>query len=296
MDGKTLAKDGAISISYAPRWVMECVLATGGTTVVATGGAALSGSGGTSGTSASGGSTSIGGTATGGSSATASCIAPTINVTDAGVLLRAGATDPSASVPLDDSGYYTMPSSPYHGYCYTSADRYSPGGSTVFPPCGAAGPCFTADSGLCLQAHLGASSNNVWGAGVGCNLNQMQATGSLSSYTDITGKATLTVAIYSCKPPTQLLLQLNVANPPFDSSSGILGSGYFCVLTTLSAPDANGFRTLSVPLADLRQDCWKAGGPLLDPATMKVSSVSLQAMASSVASDVDFCIAKLLID
>ena len=268
-------------------------LATGGTTVVATGGAALSGSGGTS---ASGGSTSVAGAATGGSSATASCIAPAINVTDAGVLLRAGATDPGASVQLDDVGYYTMPSSPYHGYCFTSADNYAPGGSTVFPPCGPKGPCFTAESGLCLKADLGVSSNNVWGAGIGCNLNQMQATGAVSSSANITGKTTLTVAVYGCKPPAQVLLQLNVVNPPFDSSSGILGSGYFCVLTTLSAPDATGFRTLSVPLADLRQDCWKAGGPLLDPATMKVSSVSFQAMASSAASNVDFCVAKLLID
>ena len=268
-------------------------LATGGTTVVATGGAALSGSGGAS---AIGGSTSVGGAATGGSSATAACIAPAINLTDAGVLLRAGATDPGASVPLADDGYYTMPSSPYHGYCFTFADNYTPGGSTVFPPCGSGHPCFTAESGLCLQAHLGVSSNNVWGAGIGCNLNQMHATGALSSYTDITGKTTLTVAIYSCKPPTQIMLQLNVVNPPFDESSGQFGSGYFCSLTTLSAPDASGMSTLSVPLGDLRQDCWKAGGPLLDPAAMKVNAVSFQAMASSAASDVDFCVAKLLID
>ena len=220
-----------------------------------------------------------------------SCDSPATSVTDAGALLRSGATDPRGSVPLDSSGRYVMQSTSYQGYCFTFADNF---GSTAYPPCGSASPCFSAQSGLCVMAHLAASSGRAWGAGIGCNLNQAQGTDSLALNADIRGKTKITVAVYGCRVPNQLQVQLDVSNPPMDSS-GVLGSGYFCNLVTLSAPDASGISTASIPIRDLRQDCWIAGGIPIDPATMLVRTVQLQVNASSEASGLDFCISNLVI-
>jgi hypothetical protein len=184
-----------------------------------------------------------------------------------------------------------MPSSSYQGYCFTYGDL---NGSTLYPPCGTTGPCFTLATGLCLSANLGSGSATTWGGGFGCNLNQPTGT-TTALYTDITGKASLTIGVVGCKIPDQLQMQLNVANPPA-SSSGVPGSGYFCKVADLSAPDANGVRSATIKLTDLTEDCWLGGGPSLDPVTMKVVSVQGQINAiTGVASTWDFCLSQLTI-
>jgi hypothetical protein len=194
------------------------------------------------------------------------------------------------SIALQEGGFYAMPSSSYKGYCFTYGDM---NGSTLYPPCGTTGPCFTTATGLCLSANLGSGSATTWGGGFGCNLNQASGAGTTALYIDLIGKTSLTVGVVGCKIPDQLQMQLNVANPP-TTASGIPGSGYFCNLATLSAPDANGVRSATIKLTDLTEDCWLAGGPSLDPATMY--AVSMQGQINSITgvpSNWDFCISQL---
>jgi hypothetical protein len=212
-----------------------------------------------------------------------------------GGLVRIGATNPDKSVTLDVGGYYKMPSTSYQGYCFAFADDFSPGGSTIFPPCGTTGPCFTVDTGLCAVANIGiANGSHVYGAAIGCNLKQVQNT-TFANYADVSGKTSVTVAVYGCQVPDQLQVQLNVANPPM-TDAGLYGDGYFCNIATLSAPDSNGIRSVTIPIGSFREDCWNPGGPLLDPSSMLVTS--LQAQISAVATQTvwDFCISKLSID
>jgi hypothetical protein len=217
----------------------------------------------------------------------ASTTAPDFN--DGG-LIQIGSSDQSASIPLQEGGFYTM-STKYQGYCFTYDDK---SGSTLYPPCGTTGPCFTQATGLCLSAKLGSGSVATWGGGFGCNLDQ-QSGASSALYTDITDKTSLTVGVTGCKIPDQLQMQLNVANPPA-TPAGIPGSGYFCKRADLSPPDANGVRSVTIQLTDLTEDCWNDGGPKLDPATMYVVSVQGQINAiEGIASDWDFCVSQLSI-
>jgi hypothetical protein len=216
--------------------------------------------------------------------------ATTAPVSNDGGLIQIGSSDQSTSITLQEGGFYSM-SSKYQGYCFTYDDK---NGSTLYPPCGTTGPCFTQATGLCLSANLGAGSVATWGGGFGCNLDQPSGT-STALYTDITGKASLTVGVTGCKIPDQLQMQLNVANPPA-TPAGVPGSGYFCKRANLSPPDANGVRSVTIPLTDLTEDCWNDGGPTLDPATMFVVSVQGQINATEgIASDWDFCISQLSI-
>ena len=77
-----------------------------------------------------------------------------------GGLVQIGYTDPARSVVLGDGGHYVMPNTKYKGYCFTYVDA---GGSSVYPPCGTTGPCFTASTGLCPSASLGPGSANDLG-------------------------------------------------------------------------------------------------------------------------------------
>jgi hypothetical protein len=218
----------------------------------------------------------------------ASTVAPFSD--DAG-LVQIGSSDQSASIPLQEGGFYAMTSTKFQGYCFTYDDK---SGSTLYPPCGTTGPCFTQATGLCLSAKLGAGSVATWGGGFGCNLDQ-QSGASSALYTDIIGKTSLTVGVTGCKIPDQLQMQLNVANPPA-TPAGVPGSGYFCKRANLSPPDANGVRSVTIQLTDLTEDCWNDGGPKLDPATMYVVSVQGQINAiESIPSDWDFCISQLSI-
>jgi hypothetical protein len=212
-------------------------------------------------------------------------------VSNDGGLIQIGSSDQSTSIMLQEGGFYAMPSGKYQGYCFTYDDK---SGSTLYPPCGTTGPCFTQATGLCLSANLGAGSVATWGGGFGCNLSQPSGT-STALYTDITGKTSLTVGVTGCKIPDQLQMQLNVANPPA-TPAGIPGSGYFCKRANLSPPDANGMRSVTIQLTELTEDCWLDGGPKLDPATMYVVSVQGQINAiESTPSNWDFCVSQLSI-
>jgi hypothetical protein len=214
-------------------------------------------------------------------------------VTDVeGGLTRIGYTDPSRSVTLGDGGHYVMPNSndKYKGYCFTYGDN---AGSSLYPPCGDTGPCFTAATGLCPSASLGQGSATTWGGGIGCNLNQAAGEGTAALYTDVIGMTSMTISVYGCAIPDLLQVQLNVVNPPSDDA-GTPGSGYFCNRTTpLGAPDANGVRTATVQLRDLQQDCWLTGGPMFDPDTMNVRSIQAQINAiDGQATNWDFCVSQ----
>ena len=224
---------------------------------------------------------------TGGAGGGASCNADPV-MDDAG-LTKIGTTDPARSITLDVGGFYSIPSTSYKGYCFTYAD---PAGSTVYPPRGNTGPCFTVPTGLCLSAKLGAGSAATWGGGFGCSLNQAMET-TTPLLTDVKDKTSLTIGVYGCKIPDELQVQLNVANPP-DTSSGVPGSGYFCKRVTLSSADSNGVRTATVKLTEMVQDCWQSTSPTLDPATMLVKSVQAQINAiDGQATNWDFCVSQI---
>lgn len=218
----------------------------------------------------------------------ASIVAPFSD--DAG-LIQIGSSDQSTSISLQEGGFYAMPSTKFQGYCFTYDDK---SGSTLYPPCGTTGPCFTQATGLCLSAKLGSGSVATWGGGFGCSLSQASGT-TTPLYTDIIGKTSLTVGVTGCKIPDQLQMQLNVANPPA-TPAGIPGSGYFCKRANLSPPDANGVRSVTIQLTELTQDCWTAGGPTLDPATMSVLSVQGQINAiEGTPTNWDVCVSQLSI-
>jgi len=265
---------------------------------------------GSGGQSSSGGSTSNStSTSSGGSTTTTastgggSSLPPLCDVGDAGsqhitdgdggrILSQVGATDPSKSIPLDVGGFFT--SGDNKGYCFTYGDNH---GSTISPICGTSGgECFTKNSGLCTTAHLGVASTTIWGAGIGCALNQKSASGASANPISLVGKTGITVEIYGCKTPKQLRLQLNIDNPTFDDA-GTLGSGYYCSDVFLTTPDADGARTGTVDLSKLRQDCWTGTGPLLDTSTLNADSIQVQINADQTnPTDWDFCISKLSVD
>jgi hypothetical protein len=260
----------------------------------------------TGGQSNTGGSSSAGGAATGGAATGGTTMKP-VCATEAaaghsyvdGGLVQIGQTIPTDSVKLDVGGFYAM-SSEYHGYCYTIADKYDPEtGSFLFPPCGTAvgAECFTADTGLCTTASLGAANGSkVWGGGIGCSIGQAQGT-TYSGPASLVGKTSLTIEIYGCKIPTKLQMQLTQFNTTLDDA-GVLGSGYFCKLVDLSPPDANGRSRATVNFADLKQDCWNSGIlPTLDPSTMTAKNIQLQINSDPTArTEWDFCVSKLSID
>ena len=264
-----------------------------------------SGSGGQ--TSSSGGSEAGGGPSKSdggpeGGSAAQACPNPGVDAkTEDGGLVSIGASDPLDSTPLQEGGYYAMPSGTYSGYCFTYSDSVPPntGTSTMYPPCGNSPTCFTQASGLCPVANLALGSTIDWGGGIGCNLGQAKATATATSpsptYVAITGKTSMTISVTGCKVPAQLQLQLNVGNPD-KNDAGQYGDGYYCKLTTLT-PDGKGNMTATVQLNDLQQDCWQAGGPLLDPSTKLVASMQAQINALTTAASVwDFCVSKWTID
>lgn len=123
------------------------------------------------GQSNTGGSTASGGTKSDAGSPDGSvggqqCTPGKIAKMEDGGLVDIGATDPLDSMPLQEGGYYAMPSSTYGGYCFTYSDSIdgNTGTSTVYPPCGTSSICFTQASGLCPVANLGPSNSNNWGA------------------------------------------------------------------------------------------------------------------------------------
>lgn len=267
-----------------------------------------SGSGGTSngGAGATGGKGG-GADAGGGDSGTNNhCGDPSMREYDQdGGLMRIGATDPSKSLALDVGAFYAMPSTNYHGYCYTIADNYTPTGSTtptgsnIYPPCGDTGPCFTVDTRLCVVADLGvASGSDVWGAGIGCNLSQVMG-GTYIGRTSLTGMKTVTVGVYGCEVPSKLQVQLNMhfGTGPALVDGGTNGSGYMCKVVTVPPADANGVHTITVPLTDLAEDCWNDGTPHLDPETMQVEAVAIQINADQAKRTTwDFCVSRLSIE
>jgi hypothetical protein len=194
-------------------------------------------------------------------------------------------------VPLDVGGFYLR--GDHKGYCFAFADGRD-NGSTAFPPCGGSGKeCFTKDSGLCVTANLGVASNTVWGAGIGCALNQASTAGAVADRISLVDKSSVSVEIYGCKTPKQLRLQLNIYPPIFDEDAGKAHSGYYCGDVNLSDPDANGARKGSIEIAKLREDCWTGAGMLLDPATQTAETIQLQINADAVKkTDFDFCVSK----
>jgi hypothetical protein len=213
-----------------------------------------------------------------------------------GGLFSIGGTDPSKGVTLAPGGFYAMPSTSYQGYCFTFADNFDPDGSTMYPPCGTTGPCFTDVSGLCPTANLGvATGSTIWGGGVGCNLNQKQGAGTYVFDSDVTGKTSITVSVFGCKVPAILRIQLNVRSMP-SRDAAIPDSGYFCKDATLKR-DTNGMMSGTVLIGDLIQDCWNGTGLKLDTATMKPTSIQVQLNSDTAKrTTFDFCISKMSID
>lgn len=248
------------------------------------------------GLSSTGGSTTSSTTSTGGSSVTPNCDTTSAGPErfDAG-LVQIGATDPKNSVPLDVGGFFAR--GDHKGYCFTYADA-KPDGSTVFPPCGGVGKeCFTKESGLCATAKLGVASADIWGAGIGCALNQPSTDGAVADKVSLVGKSSISVEVYGCKTPAALRLQLNIYPPIYDEAAGKLHSGYYCGDVNLSEPDANGARKGTIEIANLREDCWTGTGLLLDPANQTAESIQLQINSDkTLATEYDFCVSKLALE
>ena len=260
--------------------------------------------------SGSGGADSGGSGATGGATADAGSDVPAyckdytggIEYDPDGGVTRYGASDPANSLVLDVGGYYSMPGTTYHGYCYTfsdTTDNTVGGTSTASPPCGTTGPCYTIASGLCSTFKLDKANSNIsWGAGLGCSLHQAQVSGATAGYTDLIGKSKVTIGVAGCKLPKVLQIGLNVTNPPFNDA-GVLGDGIYCNKAKLPAhPDANGVYEVVIPLTDIVEDCWNGlKVPALDPATNTVTSLQVQVNSDPSAETTwDFCITKLSID
>lgn len=245
----------------------------------------------------SGQSVGDGGTSSAGSSGAAPVVCDSAASEPAhvdGGLVRIGGSLPEYSVPLDVGGYYVRGG--YEGFCYTIADG-KPDGSTASPPCGTAGgECFTKESGLCISASLGIASDTIWGAGVGCALNQ-DTEGSSGDPVSLVEKTGLSVAVYGCRVPDLIRVQLNIYPPIYDAENDILHSGYYCADVALSQPDESGMRNGTVPLSDLREDCWTGDGLLLDPTSQTAESITMQVGSDkSERTDWDFCLSKLSLD
>ncbi|HEY5959513.1 MAG TPA: hypothetical protein VIV60_23310 [Polyangiaceae bacterium] len=210
-------------------------------------------------------------------------------------LIRVGATNPENSVPLDVGGFFARGDN--QGFCFTYADA-KPDGSTAFPPCGGTGKeCFTKESGLCATAKLGVASSDVWGAGIGCALNQASTAGAASDRVSLVGKSSISVEVYGCKTPAHLRLQLNIYPPIFDEDAGKLHSGYYCGDVDLSESDSNGARKGTIEIAKLREDCWTGTGLLLDPANQTAESIQLQINADAKeTTEYDFCVSKFALE
>jgi hypothetical protein len=255
---------------------------------------------------ATGGETSIGGTvstggttspttgATGGSTSAPNPYCDGANLQPErfdGGLVQMGGTDPVNSIPLDVGGFYAQ-SDEYKGYCFTYADGKTDG-STIFPPCGGNGnECFTKDTKLCVTAALGVASSSVWGAGIGCSLNEDKETGKAGDPVSLVGKTSVSVEVYGCNVPSKLRLQINVDPPDYNADTDKLMSGYFCQDVTLSEPDANGARKGTVQISDLQEDCWDKTNRKVDTSKHTAKSIQLQVNAETSKKNYDFCVSK----
>lgn len=211
-----------------------------------------------------------------------------------GGLVQVGATDPTKSAPLDVGGFFARGDD--QGYCFTYADA-RPDGSTAFPACGGGtNECFTKETGLCATARLGIGSSTVWGAGIGCSLNQPSTEGATADQISLANRSSISVEVYGCKTPKALRLQLNIYPPIYDEETETLHSGYYCGDVTLSDPDADGARKGTIEIAKLREDCWTGTGLLLDPATQTAESIQLQINAGAQKTEYDFCVSKLALE
>lgn len=211
-----------------------------------------------------------------------------------GGLVQIAGSDPSYSLALDVGGFYAH--GDYKGYCFTYADN-KPEGSTIFPPCGNEPDCFTKDSGLCVKASLGMATADIWGAGIGCSLNEDQETGKSGGPVNVAGVTSISVEIYGCSTPKSVRVQLNVDPPIYDVETDKLHSGYYCADLALSDPDANGVRKGTLEVAKLKEDCWTGTGLAIDTTTQTVKSVQMQVNADSAKKvEYDFCVSKFALE
>jgi hypothetical protein len=159
--------------------------------------------------------------------------------------------------------------------------------STITPPCGTAGPCFTPTTGLCASGTIAQDTTAYtnWGIGVGCNLSQSQTIANDPAHAvtlPADGVIHVTLAANSgVALPTSLRVKV--------TGSDTAATAY-CGTLTLT----NG--TGSVALTSLKSLCWTTGGVAFNPATMPVVNVEVDAVSNTTAPiPFNFCVSDLQI-
>jgi hypothetical protein len=174
------------------------------------------------------------------------------------------------------NGYLTQGT--LKGTVWTSADS---GGSTITRT-----PAAMCASGTAAQIPVtdAGPNYNVWGAGLGWNLNQEQTDAGAGATNGANLSAFTKIAVgISGATGLTLRLQLEVKNPDGGAST------YYC-----AALPVTGTATDGVLLSSLTQDCWNPGGTAFDPATMQPSAIAVNIVTSTgQAYPFDFCITRL---
>jgi hypothetical protein len=122
---------------------------------------------------------------------------------------------------------------------------------------------------------------NVWGAGMGWNLNQemTDAGAGAANGANLSAFTSVVVGLSGATGLT-LRLQLEVKDPDGGAAT------YYCA--TLPTTGS------TLQLSSLTQACWNSGGTPFNPATMQPSAVSVQLVTSTAQSyTFDFCVTSL---
>jgi hypothetical protein len=263
--------------------------ATGGV-IGATGGRATGGT-----TSLTGGATSLTGgvpgatggsvTATGGTAVVTTGGAPAATggtVTATGGVATGTGGGPANSVTLLAGGFYQM-STTLAGYCFTAHDSVT----TITPPCGTAGPCFTPGTGLCVSGVIAQDTTAYanWGMAVGCNLSQSQTIANDTAH-PVTLPATASIQVtLSANASTALPTTLRVQVIGSDTAATA-----YCATLTLTGG------TGTVALSSLKSLCWGTTGVAFNPATMQVVNVQVEAISNQTSTiPYNFCVKALTI-
>ena len=219
--------------------------------------------------SASASSTTGGGTTTGAAVTTtgaggATATVATTTATTGGAECQV-TTPATAAVPITpEDGWVNCNDIGMQGAFYT----YGDGTSTIMPA------DFTAAGDtICINGEVAATGTDIWGAGVGFNLNQDGGSDAMNPW-NATAAGITGISFTLDVLPAGGLMRLIYAS----------GGTDYCVEVT-----AAGAQTIK--FADTTQDCWEAGGAAPDVTTLE--AVKWQVAAVTDAYPFEFCLSAI---